>query len=151
MFDSQSLHDILAAYADILAGKSIRNLVLPPDVDVPASTFIQDTPVNLPKGLKVEEIPFLHTKDAVGVGILDFVHFVWTWLGRRIMWKLSKNTRSEEKFIYLPRSLVGKWRAESQKELDEQDSNNGLKLTELDVMTSWLLQVCISHRIIPEI
>lgn len=145
MSDSQTLHDIVAAYTDLLAGTSIQKLVLPPDATVPASTFIEDIAVDLPKGLSLEDIAFLHTKDVVGVGLLDFVHFVSVWLCRRIMWKLFKGTRSVEKFIHLPKALVSKWRAETQKELDGQDSEIELKLTELDVITSWLLQVRTSQ------
>jgi len=120
--DSQSMCNILEAYTDILAGKSIPRIAAPPDVDVPASTFIKNTPINLPQGLKLHDIPFLHTKDVLGLGIFQFLSFFVYYLHKMIMGKIFESSKPVEKYIHLPKGLVAEWRAEAQRELISKDS-----------------------------
>jgi len=145
--DAESVHRILEAYASLISKPTskISKLVDPPDVIHPLSELVKsDTGVKVPKGMGVEGIPNLLIGESFAIGLVAWCWFFFCFALKTFKLNLFKLTRAQERFIYLPRTLVEKWKREGQKELDQQGRKGEIgvvKLSNLDMITAWILKV----------
>lgn len=77
------------------------------DIDVHASSVIEDKPIDLPRGVKVEYFPCMHSKDALKVGFLPTASSFVNYLRTIRSGNISKSTRAEEMLILFYISAKG--------------------------------------------
>ncbi|KAE9368994.1 hypothetical protein N431DRAFT_547800 [Stipitochalara longipes BDJ] len=140
MCDGESVYHVIKAYCDIIAGEKIKSLINPPDVDLPLSKVLEkDSKFPLPARLGNEDTQYLQPSEKLLTGFLPWAHYVGYAVANMTGAKLGLQQKSDEKLIFLPRTLVETWRSECQKDLKVP------VLSKLDVITAWFLQTSLSQ------
>ncbi|TFK37075.1 hypothetical protein BDQ12DRAFT_685767 [Crucibulum laeve] len=140
--DGKSTFDIVQAYCDTVAGKTIPTITLPPDIPMSALVHGEDT---LPKSV-AEHAPNVHPEDNFSLGLIGYLKFVGSTLYKVIAPKVGLEEQGLEQFVHLPATYVLQLQARCQAELDEATKNGdlregaGLQLTKNDIITAWLLR-----------
>lgn len=149
--DGQSAYDIVKAYAMLVAGRRISDLIPPPDIDVPLSSLVDKrASPSLSTEILDEKVPFLLPEDKLSLGFSAWLRYVGYAAAKMIGAKLGiKSQYSEEKYIHLPGTLVEQWQNECQEELDDSPTNKGIYLTKMDIISAWLLKVDFHHLFPP--
>lgn len=90
----------------------------------------------------------MHPDEKLLTGIRPWAHYVGYAVAKMLAAKLGLAQKTEEKLVHLPGALVEQWRKECQKELESADSatNEVPRLSRLDVITAWFLQVNLPSR-----
>ncbi|TFK35478.1 hypothetical protein BDQ12DRAFT_668565 [Crucibulum laeve] len=145
--DGRSTFDIIEAYCNLISGKPIARITLPPHV--PLSTMVHgrdELPPSVPANA-----PFIHPAENFTTGALSYVSFVGKVIYKVLAPKLGIDEPNEEKYIHLPASFVLDLQSTSQIQLDqaaklgELKEGVGLTLTKNDVITAWLLRRSYAH------
>lgn len=146
------LRRIISAYTAILSGNEVPKLILPPDADgsLLSSLIVSNSQPSLPPGVSLEDVPECKLAECKTVGAWGGLPYILWVIFTTILSRLFTAYRLHEKYIYLPGSLVESWQAQCQKELDDGGWKSGSpapKLSKLDIVTSWYLQVRVANQI----
>ncbi|TFK37358.1 hypothetical protein BDQ12DRAFT_564762, partial [Crucibulum laeve] len=139
--DGKGAFDVVQAYCDTVAGKTIPTITLPPDVPMSSLVYGEDT---LPKSV-AEQAPYVHPRDNFSLGLIGYLKFLGSALYKVIAPKLGLEEPGLEQFVHLPAAYVLQVQIKCQAELAEATKNGdlsegaSLQLTKNDVITAWLL------------
>jgi hypothetical protein len=143
--DGQGIYDTVKAYCDLVCGRKIPELILPPDVDTPLSHLVVGE--DSASAHKLENVRFLHPIETHINSLATLAKVVGMALFKRIGRKIGLTERIEDRYIHLSGKIVEEWRKDCQNELNELagrgllEIDENLRLTKNDVIAAWIMKV----------
>lgn len=137
LVNAAALYEIIDAYCKILAGQAISDLIWPPDTrpGQPLSELVRVADDKEQK-LHLSTNHFVSCEHFYRVGFWASLPLVFTMSLTTLLPWLFQHYTIEERFIYLPSSMIEKWRADAHFDLGPSP-----RISKLDVVTAWFLKV----------
>ncbi|KAF8990942.1 hypothetical protein BDQ17DRAFT_1433430 [Cyathus striatus] len=150
LFDGQACYDAIHAYVSILSGRSIPQLIPPPDIESLLSESVRGED-KLPPSVRPH--PHVDLRSNYTLGFWGFAIYIFMSFFNSLRAALGLEEKDEEKMVHLPAEFVESLRNGCQDELEEDTlegemiEGKGLELSKNDVITAWLMKgAYATHR-----